>query len=192
MIYARRRHATLGILTSLVWIALADSASAGEIKMARHPDYHEGMITFSYLGDIWVAKEDGSNPRRVTVHKAFDSHPRFSPDGKWIAFSSNRYGDSDVFVIPAVGGSARRLTFHSAPDTVVGWSRDSNRVLFSSARGRVFPGIPSLYEVSVEGGLEQPIPTDWGIYASYSPDGTRLAFNRHPFPWFRKHYRGSY
>ncbi len=70
--------------------------------------------------------------------------------------------------------------------------RDSKRVLFSSARGRVFPGIPSLYEVSVEGGLEQPLPTDWGIYASYSPDGSKLAFNRHPLPWFRKHYRGSY
>ena len=192
MLHARWRLSALQVLAGLLWVALTNPSSAAEIKMARHPDYHEGKITFSYLGDIWLAQEDGSNPRRVTVHKAFDSHPRFSPDGKWIAFSSNRYGDSDVFVIPAEGGSARRLTFHSAPDTVVGWSRDSKRVLFSSARGRVFPGIPSLYEVSVDGGLEQPLPTDWGIYASYSPDGTQLAFNRHPFPWFRKHYRGSY
>ena len=192
MIQVRWPLGALQVLAGLFWVALANPSSAAEIKMARHPDYHEGKITFSYLGDIWVAKEDGSNPRRVTVHKAFDSYPRFSPDGKWIAFSSNRYGDNDVFVIPAEGGPARRLTFHSASDTVVGWSRDSKRVLFSSARGRVFPGIPSLYEVSIDGGLEQPLPTDWGIYASYSPDGTRLAFNRHPFPWFRKHYRGSY
>src|SRR5262249_10399747 len=69
---------------------------------------------------------------------------------------------------------------------------DGKRVIFSSARGRVFPGIPSLYEVPVDGGLEQPLPTDWGWTASYSPDGKRLAFNRHPLPYTRKHYRGSY
>src|ERR1700729_2602298 len=114
MKYARWQWSTLAVLAGIVWLAAANPASAGEIKMARHPDYREGKIVFSYLGDIWLAQEDGSNPRRLTVHKAFDSHPRFSPDGKWIAFSSNRYGDSDVFVIPAEGGTARRLTFHSA------------------------------------------------------------------------------
>jgi tricorn protease len=186
------RAITSIVCAGTIWGLFGQAAGAGEIKMARHPDYHQGKITFSYLGDIWRAQEDGSNPRRLTVHRAFDAHPRFSPDGKWIAFSSNRYGDYDVFVIPSEGGAARRLTYHSAPDTVVGWSRDSKRVMFSSSRGRVFPGIPSLYEVAVEGSLEEALPTDWGIFASYSPDGSKLAFNRHPLPWFRKHYRGSY
>src|SRR5436305_1236912 len=85
-----------------------------------------------------------------------------------------------------------RRTHHSAGDTVVGWSRDAKRVVFSSSRGRVFPGIPSLYDVPLDGGPEQPLPTDWGTSASYSPDGRQLAFNRHPVPWTRKHYRGSY
>src|SRR5207249_3412193 len=71
-------------------------------------------------------------------------------------------------------------------------SRDSKKVVFSSARGRVYGGIPSLYEVPIDGGPEQPLPTDWGVYASYSPDGRQLAFNRHPASWSRKHYRGSY
>jgi tricorn protease len=94
--------------------------------------------------------------------------------------------------MPAEGGPAKRLTYHSASDTVVGWSRDSKRVIFSSARGRVYPGIPSLYEVPLDGGLEQPLPTDWGYWGSYSPDGSQFAFNRHPMVWSRKHYRGSY
>ncbi len=174
-------------------LALAAGRSdAAEIKLARHPDYHNGKIVFSYLGDLWLANEDGSAPRRLTVHRARDVHPRFSPDGKWIAFSSDRYGNYDVFIMPAEGGKAKRLTYHSASDTVVGWTPDSRRVIFSSARGRVYPGIPSLYEVPIGGGLEQPVLTDWGIYASYAPDGKKLAFNRHPAPWFRKHYRGSY
>jgi tricorn protease len=175
-------------LASLV----AVPADARPVRLARHPDYHDGKIVFAYRGDIWVAKEDGTDPRRLTVHPAHDSHPRFSPDGKWIAFSSNRYGNDDVFVMPAIGGEPKRLTFHSAPDTVVGWSPDSTKVVFTSARGRLFPGIPNLYEVPIVGGLEQPLPVDWGSWGCYSPDGKALAFNRHPAVWWRKHYRGSY
>src|SRR5205823_4600842 len=104
---------------------LGAPAFAGEIRLIRHPDYHDGKIVFSYLGDLWSVRDDGSNPVRLTVHPARESHPHFSPDGKWIAFSSNRYGNDDVFIMPAEGGEARRLSYHSAPDTVVGWSRDS-------------------------------------------------------------------
>jgi tricorn protease len=183
-----RRLAALYALALL----MTGPARAVEVKLARHPDYHNGKIVFSYRGDLWVVKEDGSMPQRLTAHRAASNHPHFSPDGKWIAFSSARYGNPDVFVIPAEGGSVRRLTYNSAPDTVVGWSPDSKRVVFSSARGRVYPGIPSLYQVPVEGGLEEPLPTDWGYWGSYSPDGRRFAYNRHPMVWSRKHYRGSY
>src|SRR5438105_2002597 len=179
-------------LAVFMLLMLGAPGFAAEIKLARHPDYHNGKMVFSYLGDLWLVNEDGSNPKRLTVHTARDIHPRFSPDGQSIAFSSDRYGNYDVFVMPAMGGPAKRLTYHSASDTVVGWSRDSKRVVFSSARGRVFPGIPSLYEVPLEGGLEQPLPTDWGYWGSYSPDGKQFAFNRHPMVWSRKHYRGSY
>ncbi|HWQ03356.1 MAG TPA: S41 family peptidase [Candidatus Nitrosotenuis sp.] len=175
-----------------LFMAASASAQSRTIQIPRHPDYHAGKIVFSYQSDIWVVNEDGSNPQRLTVHTARDVFPKFSPDGKWIAFSSDRYGNLDVYVMPAAGGEARQLTFHSGADTVVGWSRDSKRILFSSARGVLYPGIPNLYEVPVEGGLERVVPTDWGTTGSYSPDGKRLAFNRHPIPWWRKHYRGSY
>jgi tricorn protease len=179
-------------IVALLAAGAISSVAANEIKLARHPDYHDGKIVFSYLGNLWLVDEDGSNPRRLTVQRARDIHPRFSPDGKWIAFSSSRYGNYDIFILPAEGGEAKRLTYHSAPDTVVGWTRDSKHVLFSSARGLLYPGIPNLYEVAIDGGLEQPLPTDWGYWGSYSPDGKKLAFNRHPMVWSRKHYRGSY
>ncbi len=183
------KRALLPVACLLLSVSLA---TARTIKIPRQPDYHDGKIAFSYMGDIWVVNDNGSNPRRLTVHTARDVNPRFSPDGKWIAFSSNRYGNYDVFVMPAEGGAARQLTYHSGADTVVGWSRDSKRVVFSAARGLVYPGIPSLYEVPADGGLEQPLPVDWGYWGSYSPDGKRLAYNRHPMVWWRKHYRGSY
>src|SRR5262252_3217659 len=167
--------------------------TSGPIKLARHPDYHAGKITFSYLGDIWTANEDGSAPQRLSDHRGHDMYPRFSPDGRWIAFSSNRYGNNDVFVIPAAGGAPRRLTFHTGNDEVVGWTRDSQSVLFRAAHGDgAFPNVATLYEVPIAGGQERALPLDWGYYGSFSPDGKQLVFNRHPAVWTRQHYRGSF
>lgn len=178
------------VLSLMVLIAAASRAKP--IRIPRQPDYHDRKITFSYLGSIWVVNEDGSNPRRLTVNPARDAFPRFSPDGQWIAFSSNRYGNYDVFVIPADGGEPKQLTYNSANDTLVGWSRDSKYVIFNSSRGRVYPGVLSLYRVAVAGGLEEALDGDWGYWGSYSADGTKFVFNRHAPTWWRKHYRGSY
>ncbi len=110
----------------------------------------------------------------------------------WIAFSSNRDGNYDVYVIPSTGGKPRQLTFHSADDNVVGWTPDGKKIIFSSTRGTAhFPASPP-FRSPADGGIEQPISTDWGSSASYSPDGSKLAFTRHPGVWSRKHYRGSY
>ena len=105
-------------------------ATAREARLVRYPHYHQGRIAFTYLADIWTADEDGRNMRRITVHKARDVYPRFSPDGQWIAFSSDRNGNLDVYVVPAEGGQAKQLTFHSADDAVQGWTPDSRAVLF--------------------------------------------------------------
>ncbi|HLW77150.1 MAG TPA: hypothetical protein VKS01_09190, partial [Bryobacteraceae bacterium] len=179
---------------SLFCIALLLSAVAfGQSKLLRYPSYSKGKVAFSYLGDIWIANEDGSGVRRLTDNLAREVNPRFSPDGDWIAFSSNRAGNYDVYVIPAAGGAPRQLTFHSANDNVIGWTPDGRRVIFESSRDKgVFPSVTTLFEVPVDGGLEQPISTDWGSWASYSADGSKLAFTRHPGVWSRKHYRGSY
>ncbi len=179
-----------------VFFALAillPALSQAQVKMLRHPTYAKGRIAFSYLGDIWIASEAGADAQRLTDNQARDQFPRFSPDGQWIAFSSNRSGNYDVYVVPAAGGEPRQLTYNTANDDVVGWTPDGKRVIFSSARGNgAFPSVATLWEVPVEGGIERPVNTDWGAYASYSPDGAKLAFTRHPSVWSRKHYRGSY
>ena len=102
-----RKTALLALLTSLCGAA---TLAAAPIKLARHPDYNGGRITFSYLGDIWTAAEDGTGVHRLTDNVAREVYPRFSPDGKWIAFASNRYGNYDVFVVAAAGGTPKRLT----------------------------------------------------------------------------------
>src|SRR5690242_21827196 len=147
------RHVHRFPAAALVAFLLVTSALAQEpIRFARTPDISPDgkVVAFSYLGDIWVVEAIGGVARPVTQHEAHDVGPVFSPDGRWIAFSSNRHGQYDVFVSPAYGGKARRLTFDSAHDQALGWTPDGKNVVFSSTRGTAFPGGPDLYSVPAD------------------------------------------
>ncbi|HEY6247165.1 MAG TPA: S41 family peptidase [Pyrinomonadaceae bacterium] len=181
---------TISLFVASLFLITAVSVFGREARLVRYPHYHNGRIVFTYLGDIWTADENGQNIQRMTVNRARDVYGRFSPDGKWIAFSSDRNGNLDVFIMPASGGAAKQLTSHSADDTVLGWSADSRSVLFSSNRGEDF--MPQLYLVSVDGGMQWKAGTDMGVQASYSPDGKRLAYNQKSQVYWRKYYRGAY
>ena len=178
------------LITLLFVFTFSSLVLAREAKLVRYPSYSNGRIAFTYLGDIWTADENGQNVQRLTVNKARDAYPRFSPDGKWIAFSSDRNGNLDVFIIPSSGGTAKQLTFHSADDTVLGWTPDGSGVLFSSNRGEDFMGM--LYVVSVNGGMPWKAGPDMGNAASFSPDGKHIAYNPKGQVYWRKYYRGAY
>src|SRR5437867_10987499 len=114
-------------LVSLAALLLVNFASAQEpIRFARTPDISPDgkLVAFSYLGDIWTVETIGGVARPVTMHEAHEINPVFSPDGRWIAFSSDRHGSYNVFVVSVRGGKPRRLTFDSAADFVVAWSPD--------------------------------------------------------------------
>ena len=148
----------IGLMLANGPVLASDSAgpalTQGNARLLRHPAYSKGKIAFSYLGDIWVANENGSEVRRLTDHPARDLFPRFSPDGSLIAFSSNRDGNHNVYLVPASGGNPRQLTFHSADDLVVNWSPDGRKILFTSSRNKgVFPSVGTLFEISADGGM---------------------------------------
>ena len=185
-----RTFAALLATTALCGLSSPPSTIAREAKLVRYPHYHGGKITFSYLADIWVANEDGSSPQRITINKARDYRSRFSPDGKWIAFSSDRSGNIDIYVIPSTGGTARAITQHSADDELLNWTPDSKGVLFTSQRGEDF--MPKLYVASLDGGAVKNAGPDMGVNGSYSPDGKKLAINRKAQSYWRKFYRGAY
>ena len=180
----------LSVFAIALVLGLTSIVFGREAKLVRYPHYHNGRIVFSYLGDIWTADENGQNIQRLTVNRARDVYARFSPDGKWIAFSSERNGNLDVYLIPSGGGTAKQLTFHSADDNVLGWSHDAKSILFSSNRGEDF--MPQLYLISAEGGMPWRAGTDMGVQAAYSPDGKRIAYNPKSQVYWRKNYRGSY
>ncbi|MBA4063780.1 MAG: MdsD protein [Isosphaera sp.] len=174
---------------------LAPSRAAGQepIRFARTPDISPDgkLVAFSYLGDIWTVESVGGVARPVTMHEAHDINPVFSPDGKWLAFSSNRHGQYDVFVAPAVGGKPRRLTFDSGHDMVSGWTPDGKSVVFASSRSTAFPQNLECYTVPAAGGPERRLPLFEAKEAHFSPGGGAVAFVRGPGTWYRRGYRGS-
>ena len=169
----------------------AVTSLADPIKFVRYPHIsNSGQIAFSYHGDIWVADSDGSNARRLTAHIARDTFPRFSPDGKWIAFNSDRMGNTDIWMIPVSGGAPKQLTHHSTGDSVQYWTPDGKGIVAATSRGSAPWGSP-LHIVPIDGGLPQPLDMDRGAAGMISQDGKHIAFNRGGFRYWRKHYRGN-
>lgn len=172
-------------------LAAQPVAAAEPIKFARYAHIaNDGRIAFTYQDDIWTADAGGANPRRLTAHVARDIMPRFSPDGQWIAFTSNRLGANDVYVIPASGGEPRQLTWHSGDDQALYWTPDGREIVFTSARGTHPFGSP-LYRVALDGSVPRPMAMDFGRTGMMKQDATKIAFNRNIPSYWRKGYRGN-
>ncbi len=180
---------------AVLFVVLSAGGTYGQepIRFGRTPDISPDgkLVAFSYLGDIWIVETIGGTARSVTSHPAHDISPVFSPDGRMLAFSSNRHGGYDIYVVPIQGGRPTRLTFDSASDLVCGWSPDGKNILFASTRSTVFPSTYELYTVPVRGGMTRRISATEGREGVFSPSGDRLAYVRGPGTWYRRGYRGS-
>jgi tricorn protease len=164
------------------------------IRFAHVPHIaNDGRVAFSYHEDIWVADPDGGNARRLTNHMGNDFAPRFSPDGKWIAFTSNRTGNNDIFLMPSTGSTEpRQLTYYSGADQALYWMPDGKSLLISTDRGPFAYGSP-LFTLPIDGGVEAPLKMANARLGMMKQDGSLLAFNR-TLPssgvW-RKAFRGN-
>ena len=143
-------------------------------RLLRQPDMSSTHVAFTYGSDIWVAELNGNQVRRITSTTAVETDPHLSPDGQWIAFSSNRAGASAVYVVSVNGGEAKRLTWHPSPAIVRGWSKDGKRVLYASNRETAPNAYHRLWTVSAQGGVPELLTKQWSFDGSYSPDGNAI------------------
>jgi tricorn protease len=161
------------------------------VRFARYAHVaNDGTLAFTWQDDIWVADQNGGNPRRLTAHVARDFMPRFSPDGQWIAFTSNRLGNNDIYVVPVSGGEPKQLTWFTGDDQALNWTPDGKAIVFSSARGAQAWGSP-LYLLPLDGSQPRPMGMDIGRSGMIKQDATLVAFNRSLPSYWRKGYRGN-
>jgi len=189
MISIRRFFAFIVLGSVLGCACLAAAQDTQEGRLLRFPDIYKDKIALMYGGDLWLVSSAGGTARRITSHPGRELFPKFSPDGKWLAFTGQYDGNFNVYVVPSEGGQPKQLTFYQGSaqplsdrmgvlNQVIGWTPDSKSVVFLSRRDASNGWIKRPYTVSIEGGLAQPMPIDEGGLLSFSPDGTKIAYNR--------------
>lgn len=182
----------LSVALSLAWQGPTPAFDAGPHPLLfRNPTMSADAIVFEFAGDLWRVGRKGGQATRLTGDRGVEARPKFSPDGKWIAFTGLYDGNADAFVMPAEGGVPKRLTAHPDQDTVLGWTPDGKSVLFASDM-LSSTDLPRLFTVSVTGGFPKAVELPSGSQASLSPDGTHIAYVP-GFKWSNswKRYRGG-
>ncbi len=171
----------LGVLTGFA------SPLTAQTRLLRFPDIHGDRVAFTYAGDIWLAPAAGGTAVQLTTHPGVELFARFSPDGRWIAFTGQYDGDEQVYIVSADGGVPRQLTYYPAlgplpprwgyDNQVYGWTPDGSAVLFRSFRDGWDLGDTQLFTVSPDGGLPTALPMPESGGGEFSPDGTKVVYS---------------
>ena len=174
-----------------------------EARLLRFPAIYNNQIVFSYGGDLYTVQSTGGVARKLTNHVGYEMFPRFSPDGKSIAFTGQYDGNTEVYLMTSEGGVPKRLTYTATLDRddvsdrmgpnniVMGW-KGNDSIIFRSRMIEPNDFIGQLFLVSANGSMANQLPLPRGGFCSYSPDFSKLAYNR-VFREFRtwKRYRGG-
>src|SRR5688500_3887004 len=190
------------MLAAMLVISATLSAQENLTRLLRQPDIQGDRIAFVYGGDIWIADARGGDARRLTSDEGLEYFPKFSPDGRWIAFTGEYTGSRQVFVISIDGGTPRQLTFYNdvgalpprggIDNRILDWTPDGKNILFLPHRVPWSERMARPYIVPAAGGMETPLAITEGGGGMYSPDGTKLVYTpieREFRTW--KRYRGG-
>ena len=183
----------LSFLTAILILIPAALIAADEARFMSYPDINGDKVVFTYDDDLWLTATQGGTPNRITTHPGREYAAKFSPDGKWIAYTGSYDGPPDVYLIPAEGGTPKRLTYLPAGSVSVAWTPDSKFVVFRSIYGRKpISRDPKLYKVSIDATLPEALPVERGVSCSFSGDGQQMLYVRKKNQdYYWKRYKGG-
>ena len=164
-------------VTLFIFAHVTSAVSQGT-RLLRQPTISAQHIAFIYGGDLWIVNLDDGEASRLTSTPAVESDPYFSPDGRWIAFTSNRSGVEAVYTVTAEGGIPTRLTWYPARSRVSGWTPDGRHILYASPRETAPVSYDRLWTVEVQGGPSTLVPAPFGTRGSFAADGKRIVVDR--------------
>lgn len=145
-------------LIQVIFFGLICQMSFGQgSRLLREPTISDQYIVFVHANDLWRVEKEGGQAIRLTSNEGQEQLPRFSPDGKHVAFTAQYDGNTDVYIIPTEGGEPKRLTWHPGADLVTGWTPDSKHILFTSARENVPTKEPKLVIEGSDPQLEKAV-----------------------------------
>src|SRR3954451_15518961 len=173
-------------------------------RLFRFPTTNGSQIVFCYAGELYTVGKEGGTARRLTSGPGYSSFPRFSADGAQLAFTSQYDGNTEIYVMPGEGGAPKRLTTTATlgrddisdrmgpNNLVMAWQNTKPQVVFRSRMRSFNDFIGQLFAVGMDAELPQQLPVPRGGFCSFSPDDSKMVFNR-VFREFRtwKHYRGG-
>ena len=149
-------------------------------------------LVFRWANELWSVGIEGGTAKRLTNHPAVDSEPKFSPDGKQLAFISNRNGSNQIYVMPAEGGIPEQKTFHSEGYSLGDWFPDGNSILATGSRDHYWRAQSRLMQIDLtKRSAEKILLDDTALAPSLSRDGKKVLFVREGERWWRKGYKGE-
>lgn len=191
------------LLLTMLGLFVLGTYAQDEARLMRFPTIHGNQVVFSYAGDLYSVSKGGGMATKLTNDEGYEMFAHFSPDGKWLAFTGQYDGNTEVYLMPSMGGEPKRLTFTATlgrddlsdrmgpNNLVMGWKNDKE-IVYRSRKKTFNDFTGQLYLANVNGGLSEELPLPTGGFNSYSPDQSKLAYNR-VFREFRtwKYYKGG-
>src|SRR5580658_6242050 len=168
-------YKTLSTLLTLTSICTASRAQINA-ALLRYPDVSATQIVFTYANDLWVVPKTGGIASHLSSPAGVEVLPKFSPDGKTIAFTADYDGSNSIYTIPTTGGIPTRLTWYGAPERVADWYPDGKSILFASGRESGRDRFNQFYKISPSGGFPEKLPLPYAEFGTLSPDGSQIAF----------------